>query len=138
MARYFFNFRQGDAYTIDRDGSDFASTEEAYLGGFRAAQDMWRELLIERQDPLLCSFEVMDEASNSLFVLDFGEVLDSCRGRRGPMRSNESRPAIAQALESRRRAQQAVADVTVTLDDARTALRETMRLLVRVQNEVSR
>jgi len=86
MTRYFFNFQQGDACTVDADGSEFSSVEEAYLGAFRAAQDMWHELLIEREDPMLCAFEVTNGAGDSLFVLNFGEVLEACRGhsRRRP------------------------------------------------------
>ena len=84
MAKYFFNFRQGAAYQVDDLGCEFGSVEDAYMGAFTAAQDMWRELLIERQDPLLCAFEVMDEQGNHLFELPFSEILDACRGRALP------------------------------------------------------
>jgi hypothetical protein len=87
MAKFFFNFRQGNSHQVDDLGCEFDSVEDAYLGALTAAQDMWRELLIQRQDPLLCAFEVMDEAGRDLFALPFSEVLDVCRTRsRPPMR----------------------------------------------------
>ncbi len=81
MAKFFFHFRQGDLYQADDLGCEFASAEAAYVGAFAATQDMWRELLIKRQDPLLCAFEVRDEHGRDLFTLPFAEVLDVCRGR---------------------------------------------------------
>jgi hypothetical protein len=78
MARYFFNFRQGTTRTADDLGSDFETVEDAYLGAVRAAQDMWRELLIRREDPLECAFEVIDRDGNEVFVLPFSEVLEAC------------------------------------------------------------
>lgn len=78
MARYFFNFRQGDSLSVDDEGSEFASIEDAFLSAVQAAQDMWRELLIRREDPLECSFEVIDAHGNEVFALPFSEVLDAC------------------------------------------------------------
>jgi hypothetical protein len=78
MARYFFNFRQGTALAADDIGSEFETVEDAYLGAVQAAQDMWRELLIRREDPLECAFEVVDQDGNELFALPFSEVLDAC------------------------------------------------------------
>ena len=80
MSLYYFHFRQGRSYTPDKVGSEFASVEDAYLEAVRTAQDMWRELLIVCEDPLLCSFEVRDGEGNELFNLPFVEVLDACRG----------------------------------------------------------
>lgn len=136
MAKFYFNFRQGNAYTVDLEGTEFASVEEAYLEAFRTAQEMWSELLIERQDPLLCAFEIVDQAGNSLFLLPFGEVLDVCRGRGTRPRTLEMVPAIAEALACRRYAQQAIAEVSVSLEDARATLRETMGLLAEVERLV--
>jgi hypothetical protein len=78
MARYFFNFRQGSTLSQDEEGSDFASVEDAYLSAVQAARDMWRELLIKREDPLECSFEVVDADGKEIFALPFSEVLDAC------------------------------------------------------------
>lgn len=82
MSRYFFDFRQSGVRVPDTQGVEFASTEQAYLEAFRAAQEMWSELLAQRQDPRLCMFEVRDEAGNVLFLFPFQEVLDACTGRR--------------------------------------------------------
>jgi hypothetical protein len=78
MARYFFHFRQGTSVSADDVGSDFPTVEDAYLSAVQAAQDMWRELLMKREDPLECSFEVVDQRGNEVFTLPFSEVLDAC------------------------------------------------------------
>jgi hypothetical protein len=82
MSRYFFNFRQGEDYSTDQVGIAFDSVEQAYLAAFQGAQDIWRELLIVREDPLQCAFEVTDAAGQVLFSLSFGEVLEACRSDR--------------------------------------------------------
>jgi hypothetical protein len=81
MARFFFNFRQGPYAAIDEVGCEFEGVEEAYLGAMNAAREMWSDLLARREDPLLCSFEVLDRRGNELFSLPFSEVLEACRGR---------------------------------------------------------
>ncbi len=78
MARYFFHFRQGTSLSADDVGSEFVTVEDAYLSAVRAAQDMWHELLIKREDPLECSFEVFDQRGNEVFILPFSELLDVC------------------------------------------------------------
>ena len=132
MAKFFFNFRQGAAYQIDDLGCEFASVEEAYLGAFTAAQDMWRELLIKREDPFLCAFEVMDEAGRDLFVLPFGEVLDACRGRTSSsMPVKPHPPFIQQALQSHQSALRSFDEVYSTVAKTRATLRESWHLLGR-------
>ncbi len=133
MARFFFNFRQGERYTVDdSEGVEFRDSGEAYLGAFKAAQQMWSELLAQRQDPLLCAFEIIDGGGNSLFILPFSEVLDACRGRASVAGGAMPLPALLQALESRRIAQQSMREVAQALDSARATLKETMILLKRV------
>lgn len=82
MPRFFFDFRQGCERIADTRGIEFADVEEAYLESFRAAQDMWSELLKQRRDPRRCSFEVRSQQDEPLFVLPFQEVLDSCIDRK--------------------------------------------------------
>jgi hypothetical protein len=82
MRRFFFDFREADDRYPDTVGTDFANVEEAYLEAFKAAQEMWGELLKQRRDPRRCCFEVRNEDDDGLFVLPFQEVLDCCRNRR--------------------------------------------------------
>jgi hypothetical protein len=44
----------------DDEGADFASIEEAYLETFKGAQELWPELLRNRQDPRQYAFEITD------------------------------------------------------------------------------
>src|SRR5215467_13680215 len=107
MAHFHFNFRQGETYTVDEEGCEFRNAEEAYLGAFNAAQDLWHEMLVNRQDPLLCAFEITDDEGRCLFTLPFGEVLDACRGRTTVPAQYHPSSAILQALENRRQARRA-------------------------------
>jgi hypothetical protein len=133
MAKFFFNFRQGSSYQVDDTGCEFASVEEAYLGAFTSAQDMWRELLVERQDPLLCVFEVMDEHGHDLFTLPFSEILDVCRGRsQHPMHFSPRPHHVQQALDNRRRALQMMSEVSSVVAKTRATLDQTRSLLAEV------
>lgn len=78
MARYFFDFRQNGTLAPDGDGCDFETVEDAYLGAFKAASEMWSGLLAQRQNPRRCYFEIHDGKGNLFFVLPFWEVLESC------------------------------------------------------------
>lgn len=78
MPRYFFDFRQNGVLAPDTVGCEFPDAEQAYLEAFKAAQEMWTELLAQRRDPRRCSFEVHDGDGNLLFVLPFREILESC------------------------------------------------------------
>lgn len=79
MGLFYFNFRQGSFYSRDDEGCELPSVEDAYLAAVRAAQDMWSELLVRREDPRACSFVVTDRNGTELFTLPFSEVLDACR-----------------------------------------------------------
>jgi hypothetical protein len=84
MALFFFDFRQGDSSTPDSMGSEFDSTELAYLEAHKAAEEMWSDLLKNRRDPRRCAFEVRDAERRLLFVLPFLEVVESCKDRHTP------------------------------------------------------
>src|SRR5689334_8039797 len=125
MPRYFFNFRQAGSVAPDEGGSEFDSVEAAYLAAFKAAQEMWHELLLARQDPRLCAFEVVDESGNGLFNLPFGEVLEVCAGRRGPG-VLPTRPAVVVAtIASRDEVSVTMRGVAKAMQNARTSLRDT-------------
>ena len=133
MAKFFFNFRQGNSYQADDLGCEFETVEAAYLGAFAAAQDMWRELLIKREDPLLCAFEVMDQAGNDLFTVPFLEVLDVCRGRvHRPMQQAPRPHHVQQAMDNRREAERVLSEVSSTVASTRSTLRQTWSLLDQV------
>ena len=78
MARFFFDFWQRQDRTGDETGLELQDVEQAYLEAFKAAQDMWSELLRQRHDPRYCRFEVRGDSGDVLFVLTFQEVLESC------------------------------------------------------------
>lgn len=81
MPRYFFDFRQGNEHCPDAEGSDFPDVERAYLEAYRAALDMWSDLLKQRRDPRRCAFEVRNEARELLFTLPLQELVDACVDR---------------------------------------------------------
>src|SRR5258708_4696380 len=132
MGRFYFNFRQGDAYSADDEGCKFATVEEAYLGAVVAARDIWRELMVQRENPLACAFEVTDEQGNELFTLPFSEVLDACRPQVGELPLSPKRHHIVIALETGRRSKQTMGDISTGVKEARETLRETMRLLTEI------
>lgn len=136
MTRCFFNFRQGAAYSVDEEGCEFDTVESAYLAAVRAAQDIWRELLIQREDPLLCAFDVTDANGNDLFCLPFSEVLDACAGRTPLPSAPKIQNPVAQALEYRRRATRAISGMSVTMKETNATLRETIGLLAEVSKVV--
>ena len=82
MQRYYFDFRQAGVRVPDTEGVEFHDVEQAYLEAFRAAQDMWSELLKQRRDPRRCSFEVRNAAGEILFLFPFQEVMDCCTDQR--------------------------------------------------------
>ncbi len=64
----------------DDDGAEFESLEHAYLEAFRSAREIWHELLLQREDPRACAFEITDGAGEPLMTVPLTEVLEACRG----------------------------------------------------------
>jgi len=135
MRKFYFNFRQGHSFCPDEEGCDFANTDEAYLGAFAAAQELWRELLIRREDPRECAFEVTDLRGSALFTLPFSEILDVCR----PMSPSSplvgavaAARAVAVVMDSGLSAHQTVKSVSVVVAETRSTLRETLKVLKQV------
>jgi hypothetical protein len=127
MPRFYFHLRTDQGVSRDTDGIDFESINEAYLDAFRAATDLWRELLHARKDPRLHAFEITDASGEVLVVLPFTEVLDTASAPR-KARHSTSR-AFASAQETFRR-NSALTDAIVSeiraarnhLDQARVLL----------------
>ena len=124
MALFFFDFLQGGRRWPDSGGVEFDTTEQAYLECIGAAQEMWGDLLTQREDPRRCSFEILDAQRRLLFTIPFTEVLDACRR---PARSYHDR--YQEALAVGRRVRQAqdefrreLAAVKDSLADARALL----------------
>jgi hypothetical protein len=135
MRKFYFNFRQGRSFCPDEEGCDFASTDDAYLGAFAAAQELWRELLIRREDPRECAFEVTDLRGSALFTLPFSEILDVCRpiSPSSPVvGAMAAAVAVAVALDSGVSAHRVVKDVSVVVAETRSTLRETLKTLKQV------
>jgi uncharacterized protein DUF6894 len=88
---FYFNFRQDGVYSSDEDGCEFANVEDAYLGAFKGAQEIFYELMSTGDDPLACAFEVTDVNGNELFNLPFSQVLSArrVRGSKPPAKKRE-------------------------------------------------
>ena len=66
----------------DAEGAEFASIEHAYLVAFNSGREIWRELLLQREDPRAYAFEITDGAGMLVMTVPLTEVLDACRGPR--------------------------------------------------------
>lgn len=137
MPRFFFDFRQGHQRTPDVLGTEFLSVEEAYLGVFKAGQEMWSELFKQRQDPRRCSFEVRSEGGDVLFTFPLQEVLECCTDSRakpeirapatGPRA--ELQATIKEARELNAYAARVRSEHTRQMQISRQALREAKSIL---------
>ena len=83
--RYHFHLRIGRELSPDEIGIDMPDLDTAYLEAFQAAQAMWAELLAERLDPMLRSFEIADSDGRVLLILPFREVLERASRPTGRM-----------------------------------------------------
>jgi hypothetical protein len=127
MPKYFFDYRQGRDICRDESGMEFNDAEHAYLSAFEAATSMWSELLRERRDPRICSFEVTDELRQPIFTLPFSEVLDSCRKTGSALESHAR--GFHNLLATRRYTQRCFNDLRHELDVTRAALCEAKALI---------
>jgi hypothetical protein len=95
IPRFYFRLRCGSTVEEDDTGIEFASLEIAYLEAFRAARDIWHELLVERRDPRRYCFEICDPGGRLLLDLPFMEILESTvQGRsRVPLRGDATNRA---------------------------------------------
>jgi len=132
--RYYFHLRIGQELSPDDLGMDLPDLDSAYLEAFQAAQDMWVELLAQRMDPLIRSFEIADEKGRVVLILPFQEVLD--RARKRPRRLPEQ-VRSAQALLERTRTLAGVLRKEISaakqiMESAQETMRESRKVLKRV------
>jgi hypothetical protein len=92
--RYYFHLRIGGTIDPDEIGVELANIETAYLEAFKAAQEMWSELLAQGSDPLTRCFEIGDERGQLLLSVPFVEVLEQARKSRPPL------PKLRQSLQA--------------------------------------
>jgi hypothetical protein len=77
----------------DDEGAEFECIEHAYLEAFKSAREIWHELLVQREDPTACAFEIADGAGALLMTVPLTEVLDTCHGLRAEPLPVDERPA---------------------------------------------
>jgi hypothetical protein len=132
VPRFFFHYRCAAAICRDDVGIEFADVAAAHDGAFQGAIDMWAELLRERIDPRLFSFEVTDEEGRELFTLPFGSVLKACRTE--PVIATYARRAFSSArADTHRCVQELRSEVQVTAK----VLRESRALMALADDLVS-
>ncbi len=92
MTRFYFHMHSDRGVSRDTYGIEFADLDAAYLDAFRAATDLWRELLRARKDPRTYRFEIADASGRTLLELPFAEILQQ---------SHKAKPApISRIIES--------------------------------------
>ena len=129
MPRYYFNFRNERGLMPDPNGIEFENVEEAYLEAFAGAQEIWAEMLKERKDPRICSFEIADAAGILLIELPFAEILNDCtRMERSKVVDEVS---IKKFQLSIKRSKKLRAELLLQVSRLQDTLESTRRLLVR-------
>src|SRR5262249_12700314 len=128
----------------DEEGAEFESLEHAYLEAFKGARDLWRELLLRRQDPRAFSFEITDVSGSPLMTVPLSEVLDTCRPARAEpgvdptpprarMTPSPSRVAVAmtysEVVDNFSRMRQKSAELREQLEMTRATLERTRSLI---------
>ena len=79
MPRFYFHFAKGREIEQDPDGLEFPDLEAAYLDAFRAAREMWAEMLERQEDPRELAFQIYDDGGRLLLTLPFAEVLQATK-----------------------------------------------------------
>jgi hypothetical protein len=124
--RYYFHLRVGKEVSADELGVELPDLDAAYLEAFQAAQGMWGELLAERSDPLIRSFEIADASGRVLLTLPFREVLERARKPAGPL-PNEVTTAHAHLEKARTLAEslnQEIRTAQETIASARRSMQQ--------------
>jgi hypothetical protein len=128
VARFFFNFFDGESLSEDETGVELPSIEFAYLEAGATALQMWPELLSEGIAPLDCAFDIVNDMGQLLMRFEFIDVIN-------PVRIGASAPAAplevmcSDIAHTHRRAQQAKQDLDGSIRDVRQALDEVRSLL---------
>jgi len=131
--RYYFDLRVGPTLSPDEIGLDLPDVETAYLEAFKAAQEMWSELLAEGSDPLIRSFEIADERGQILLTLPFREVLERTRKPTAPL--SKLRQSLESELEKRRRL---MASLRENIKNTRTRIGAANKTLDRTRGMLKR
>lgn len=122
MPRFFFHFIEPGAHSLDDEGLELASANEAYLQACVTARALWPELLEQRIDPTRCAFEITDAQHQLLFRVSLTEPLEQCRTPAVPAASPTS--LLAAIARSHERAKSAHANLNSCLTDTRKSLAE--------------
>ena len=103
MPQFFFNYREREDCFKDESGVEFDSFEMAYVDAFRAASEMWPELMARRVDPCTCGFDMFDSKGNLLAVLNFKELLENCRAPSAPRKMQKTSSDLRDLADATRR-----------------------------------
>ena len=148
MQRFYLNLRRGETSVApDDDGAEFASIEEAYLESFKGAQELWPELLRNRQDPRQYAYDLTDSDGAVLMELPFDEIVECCRRIGLASTTALSKPTIAaltkraflEALENAHNLNKKSADLRAQLLAAWQSvsdLRESTRAIVKDRDAI--
>jgi hypothetical protein len=128
MPHYYFHLIVGRERYRDELGVTFESLEAAYLDAFEAAREMWSELLKERRDPAIHSFEIANEDGSVLMILPFAEVLEAAR---------KSHPAPAHTYKNTLKLVQKMKSLTQALNSEILRARENMRVAEQIIRRAS-
>jgi hypothetical protein len=129
MKRFYFGLRGVGTLSPDTEGVEFDDAEEAYLGAFQAAQEMWPELLTRRVDPRAFAFEITDDCGTLVTTVPFGEVLDACRGHAAPPPKENTRTLWLKVQASAERMLQQSKHLGAQLAQTREEIQTLRRLL---------
>jgi hypothetical protein len=129
--RYYFHLRIGHTVSPDEIGLDLPDVETAYLEAFKAAQELWSELLAEGSDPLTRCFEITDERGQLLLTLPFAEVLEQARKGATLPRLRQSKAELEKRRALTASLRQNVKTVRETIEAAQKAAERTTEMLRR-------
>ena len=76
MPRYFFHLRCPNRDVPDPSGADLRDPDQAWEAARTTARDLMETQPEATVDWLACTFEVTDEAGDTVFELPFSEVVD--------------------------------------------------------------
>ena len=125
MPLYFFHLSAPDDYSRDEVGVEYPNAEAAYLGAHQAALEISLDLLRHQTDPNLHSFEIVDEAGQTLFELPFSEVMQPSRHPLPPAELH------ARISRQQQRAVRAASELRQSVERTRSLLAATRALLGR-------
>jgi hypothetical protein len=95
------------------------------LEAFRAATEIWAELLFRRRDPTRLAFEIADESGKLVMCLPFAEVLETIRPRR-LLVSHTGKKTLQKHVQ---RMNGLRVDLTQAIESAQQSLRRSQDLL---------